>query len=405
MAIRMLGFLSGYLFIYFVVKYFGAETQGRLSLSFSVMILSSLVCRLGIDTHFVKVFALADNINNARGIYFKLLPYLFLVTLLVSAGIFFTADLISVAIFNDPELTPFLKWTAPCVMLFSFVLLHAAIFRGLRMNSLYAFLFNGGRFLFSLIFFFALLWAVDINEPIAAAMAHTAAVLALVLISLAYLRKTVFPVVKESIYRTRHFVKQSLPMLLSASLIVFLGWADSIILGIFKDSAEVGIYSVLIKVAAVVSFAMQATDSILAPKIAAAYATNQIALFKKMIRFTVVVNTVVASGLFLGIFLFKNFILGLFGEEFIPFAWALIILAAGQLVNAILGPVSAMFQMTGYQVYWQNILFIAFVVNVILNLSLVQSYGIYGVATATAVSVVLSKLIGAYYIRKKVWQP
>lgn len=194
-------------------------------------------------------------------------------------------------------------------------------------------------------------------------------------------------------------------MLLSASLIVFLGWADSIILGIFKDSAEVGIYSVLIKVAAVVSFAMQATDSILAPKIAAAYATNQIALFKKMIRFTVVVNTVVALGLFLGIFLFKNFILGLFGEEFIPFAWALIILAAGQLVNAILGPVSAMFQMTGYQVYWQNILFIAFVVNVILNLSLVQSYGIYGVATATAVSVVLSKLIGAYYIRKKVWQP
>lgn len=401
----MLGFLGGYLFIYFVVKYFGAETQGRLSLSFSVMILSSLVCRLGIDTHFVKVFALEDNINNARGIYFKLLPYLFLATLLVSAGIFFTADLISEAIFHDPELTPFLKWTAPCVMLFSFVLLHAAIFRGLRMNSLYAFLFNGGRFLFSLIFFFALLWSVDINEPIAAAMAHTAAVLALVLISLVYLRKTVFPVVKESIYRTRHFVKQSLPMLLSASLIVFLGWADSIILGIFKDSAEVGIYSVLIKVAAVVSFAMQATDSILAPKIAAAYATDQIALFKKMIRFTVVVNTVVALGLFLGILLFKNFILGLFGEEFIPFAWALIILAAGQLVNAILGPVSAMFQMTGYQIYWQNILFIAFVVNVILNLSLVQSYGIYGVATATAVSVVLSKLIGAYYIRKKVWQP
>ncbi|MDC7996792.1 oligosaccharide flippase family protein [Gilvibacter sediminis] len=401
----MLGFLSGYLFIYFVVKYFGPETQGRLSLSFSVMILSSLACRLGIDTHFVKVFALQDNLNNARGIYFKLLPYLMLATLVLSTVIFFAADLISLKVFKDPELTPFLQWTAPCVMLFSFVLLHAAIFRGLRMNSLYAFLFNGGRFLFSLIFFFVLLMAFEPDEAIVAAIAHTGAVLTLVVISLVYLRRTVFPVVKESMYRTKSFVKQSLPMLLSASLIVFLGWADSVILGIFKDSAEVGIYSVLIKVAAVVSFAMQATDSILAPKIATAFGNGEMGLFKRMVRFTVLVNSVVALGLFLGILLFKGFILGLFGDEFIPFAWALIILAAGQLINAILGPVSAMFQMTGHQVYWQNILFIAFIVNVILNLSLVQSHGIYGVATATAVSVVLSKLIGAYYIRKKVWQP
>ena len=64
-----------------------------------------------------------------------------------------------------------------------------------------------------------------------------------------------------------------------------------------------------------------------------------------------------------------------------------------------------MFQMTGHQVYWQNILLAAFVINIILNISLVESYGIYGVATATAVSVVFSKLVGAYYIRQKVWQP
>lgn len=401
----MLGFLSGYLFIYFVVKYFGAETQGRLSLSFSVMILSSLACRLGIDIHFVKVFALKDNLLNARGIYFKLLPYLLLITLALSTLVFFTAGPISEFIFKDPGLTPYLKWTAPCIMLFSFVLLHAAIFRGLRKNSLYAFLFNGGRFLFSLILFFILYLSYDPAQPLITVIAHTSAVLILVLISLYHLRKIVFPIVKESVYRTRHFVKQSLPMLLSASLIVFLGWADSIILGIFKESEDVGIYSVLIKVAAVVSFAMQATDSILAPKIASAYDNKEMGLFKRMIRFTVMINSVVALGLFLGILLFKSFILELFGPEFVPFAWAMIILASGQLINAILGPVSAMFQMTGHQVYWQNILLAAFVINIILNISLVESYGIYGVATATAVSVVFSKLVGAYYIRQKVWQP
>ena len=75
--IRVMGFLAGYVFIFYIVNLYGAETQGRLALSFSFMIIGALFCRLGADTHFVKIFAIENNYDNAKGIYFKILPFVF----------------------------------------------------------------------------------------------------------------------------------------------------------------------------------------------------------------------------------------------------------------------------------------------------------------------------------------
>ena len=145
-------------------------------------------------------------------------------------------------------------------MLFTFILLNAAVFRGLRRNSLYAFLFNGGRFLFSLIVFafLLLLFEKDAIQPI---IAHSAAILILFMISVFYIRKFIFPRTTETEYGTRSFLRGSFPMLLSASMIVFLGWSDTFILGMFRESAEVGVYNVVLKIAAVISFSMIASDS------------------------------------------------------------------------------------------------------------------------------------------------
>ena len=66
LLIRIVGFIAGYIFMYYTVKFFGAETQGRLSISFSFMIFGSLICRLGIDTNFVKIFAIKNNLENAK---------------------------------------------------------------------------------------------------------------------------------------------------------------------------------------------------------------------------------------------------------------------------------------------------------------------------------------------------
>lgn len=402
LLIRVVGFLAGYIFIYYTVKFFGAETQGRLALSFSFMIIGALLCRLGIDINFVKIFAIEGNLEHAKGIYFKIIPYVFGLSAIVSTLVYFFSNTISIYFFNDVKLQSYLEWTAPCIIFYTFILINAAVFRGLRKNTLYSFLFNGGRFLFTLLFFGVLLCSFS-KDPMYAIVAHTLAIFGLFVMSFYYIYKFIFPKVDVTKYGAKDFIKQSLPMLFAGSMIVFLGWSDTIILGIFRDSDVVGIYSVVLKVAAVTSFTFQAIDSILAPKLSAAYHNKDMGLFKKLVKYSTLVNLIVSLVVVCAIVMFKDFILGIFGAEFYQASTALIILCIGQLFNAICGPVGSILQMTGHQKVFQNILFIALIINISFNLLLVKQYGINGVAIATAVSLAFWNITSVVYINRVIF--
>ena len=403
LLIRMLGFLSGYLFIYFTVKLFGAETQGRLSLSFSIMIIGALLSRLGVDINFVKIFAIPNNFNNAKAIYFKTLPILIFIASFLGILVFIFSTTISSFIFNDPELSIFLKWTTPCILFFTLILVNAAVFRGLKKNALYSFLFNGGRFLFSLLIFGGLILLFGKN-PQFTIIAHTLSIAILLVLSIYYIRKYLYPKEKKTNISVKYFILESLPMLFSASMIVFLGWTDTIVLGIYFKSDIVGIYTVILKIATVTSFTFQALDSILAPKLSTAYHNGDLTLFKSLVKKTTYINFVISLVLVAGIIIFRDFILGFFGEEFSLGSMALIILCCGQLFNAICGPVGSILQMTGHQKIFQNILFIAFLINISLNLILIKPYGINGVAFATAFSLAFWNITSVLFIQKKVFK-
>ncbi len=401
--LRILGFLTGYLFVYYTVQLFGAETLGRVQLSFSILMVSSLLCILGSDVNYVKIFAIENNFKNAKGLFIKAYPVFLGGSMFFGITLFVFSNWISEHVFKDPELATFLKWTAPSIVLYTLILINASVFRGIRKNTLYAFLFNGGRFVFTLLFFTALvfLWT---NDPIITIIAHTLALVTLFLISLRYLYKFLFPISKETTYKVGHFIKDSFPMFLSASMIVLLGWSDTIILGIYEESSVVGRYSVALKIAVIVSFSLQAVDSILAPKLSHAFHAKNNKLFKQLIKFSTLVNAIFSLAAILGIILFKEFILSFFGEDFLQVTTALLFLSVGQFFNSIIGPVGSMFQMTGHQKVFQNILIISFIINLTLNLTLVQPYGVNGVAFSTAFSLIFSKLASAYYVRKLIWK-
>jgi len=401
--LRILGFLSGYLFVYYTVYFFGAETLGRAQLSFSILMVASLLCLLGSDVNYVKLFAIENNFDNAKGLFIKAYPIFVGGSMFFGILLFVFSTWISEHIFNDLALTPFLKWTAPSIVLYTLTLVNASVFRGIRKNTLYAFLFNGGRFIFTLIFFTSLifLWTKD---PIVTIMAHTFALLALFLMSLYYLRKYLRPFNRTTTYKVNHFVKDSFPMFLSASMIVLLGWSDTIILGVFEESSVVGRYSVALKIAVVVSFSLQAVDSILAPKLSHAFHENNFTLFKQLIKFSTLVNAIFSTVAIIGIMIFKGFILSFFGEDFLLVSTALVFLCIGQFFNSVIGPVGSIFQMTGHQKVFQNILIISFIINLTLNLVLIQPYGVNGVAFSTAFSLVFSKVISAFYVNKLIWK-
>ena len=91
-------------------------------------------------------------------------------------------------------------------------------------------------------------------------------------------------------------------------------------------------------------------------------------------------------------FMFPDFLLGLFGEEFKVGVTAFIFLSCGRLISSFSGSVGNILQMTGNQNIYAIILLIGAILNVVLNLILIPLYGINGAAIASMSSLIVWNL-------------
>ena len=89
------------------------------------------------------------------------------------------------------------------------------------------------------------------------------------------------------------------------------------------------------------------------------------------------------------------------GSEFINAKYVLLILLIGKLVDSISGSVGVILQMTGHQKVFQNIVFIALILNILLNLLLIPIYGIEGAAISSTCSIIFWNISSVMYVRRK----
>jgi O-antigen/teichoic acid export membrane protein len=93
--------------------------------------------------------------------------------------------------------------------------------------------------------------------------------------------------------------------------------------------------------------------------------------------------------------------MGLFGPDFRVGSSALVILAAGQFVNAAVGSVGYLLVMTEYHKIVLNITVLSAFLNIALNGILIPRLGILGAALATATSIITFNILSMLAVRKK----
>ena len=184
------------------------------------------------------------------------------------------------------------------------------------------------------------------------------------------------------------------PLALISGLQLLNSSADILLLGLLRSDAEVGIYRVAVQLANLVIFGLGAINMVLHPHIAALHSEGKREELQRLTVLSARVIFVLALPPVL-IFLFFGgwLITTIFGESYAPASMALGILAVGQLVNAGMGSVGALLNMTGHERDTARGMFAAFAVNIVLNLLLIPQFGIEGAATATAVAFVLWNVI------------
>ncbi|QGT79280.1 oligosaccharide flippase family protein [Guyparkeria halophila] len=189
------------------------------------------------------------------------------------------------------------------------------------------------------------------------------------------------------VYRSRVWLGAAFPLLLTQGFEQINRYADVLMLGVLAATEDVGVYRVAAQGALLVSLALFALTMVVGPFAARIHAEGDIARLQTLARRTAQGALGVAVPATLLFALVGEWLLvTLFGDEFAPAYWPLLILALGQLVNTGFGPVGILLNMTGFERDVTRAVAVAAGLNVLLNLLLIPSFGVIGAAVATSAS-------------------
>lgn len=163
-------------------------------------------------------------------------------------------------------------------------------------------------------------------------------------------------------------------------------WADTILIGAMRSSAEVGVYNVATRLVTLATFVMPAINSALGPRIADLCHRGMHDSLHS--AYTAATSWIVRLSLpaFIVLLAFPGELLRLFGDGFAAGATVTAILAAGKLVDAATGPCGLMLNMSGRPLWSMIDNLAVLLLNVALNLWLIPSHGIAGAAIAWSVA-------------------
>ena len=403
--LRFGGLMSGYLLTLIIANLFGADGLGDYVLSITVLRLFTLLSKLGLDTTSIKFIASFASQNKWTSIFKFRNKVVFI---LIFSSIFFSflmytlsqpiADLINAQV-------KYIKLNSFFILPMSFFMLHYQSLRGLKRIAEFSFFYRMSQSLFTVVSVLIIYYFIQDNEvPIYAYLVSLLLVSVLAFLSFRYnLNKKSYG--KESaemqILKYSQILKISIPLMFAQSVQFIMAWTDKLMLGSMTTIVDVGVYHTAFKLSMFAAVALMSVNSIASPKFAEMFAKKDFLGLKKVVHQSTKMIFWSSFPLVIVFFMFPDFLLGLFGEEFKVGVTAFIFLSCGRLISSFSGSVGNILQMTGNQNIYAIILLIGAILNVVLNLILIPLYGINGAAIASMSSLIVWNLSMVLVVKQK----
>jgi O-antigen/teichoic acid export membrane protein len=403
-VIRVIGFIIGYVFVILISRLYGPKIVGAYTLCSTVLIIFSVVGRLGFDSSIVRFFAqnvIHNKWNVVHEIYIKILKIVIPWGLFLSVILFFSSSLLADQIFHKPHLTPYFKLISIGVLPMTLRFINSESYRGFKMMKQYAYSQNVSYFLYASVLLTAI--SVFYKNNFLPNLCFVASLAILSVSSTVLILKKIknhSKTISKSI-NVREMLRISSPMMLSTSLMLISGWINTLMLGIYGTESDVGLYSVIFKIGTFSSIVLNAVNSIAAPKFAEMHALNDHRGLAKVAIQTSKINFWASLPVLAGTIIFREYILRIFGNEFVVGADVLLFTMVGQLVNVFSGSVGTFLNMTGHQNVQRTIVLIATIINIISCMIFIPKYGLMGSAICGMIFMCTWNIISLLYIKIK----
>ena len=188
----------------------------------------------------------------------------------------------------------------------------------------------------------------------------------------------------------KDWIKKSLLLAGGPALIVVNAYTDILMLGVFLEPKDIGIYKVAAQVAIFAGVGYTALNFIAAQKISLLKEQGEKKVLQKYVTLLsrLAVLTVIPAPLIL-YFFGAPLIHFVFGSEFSAALAPMIILAMLQLISASFGMCNMMLVMHGYEKLIIRYTAICLIFNIVLCILLIPDYGIVGAAFSNLIATTL----------------
>lgn len=389
-----------------VARIYGAEVLGILAVINSFILLTSVFTVFGTNTAILRLIPehiTRYSVASAYNVYRKTQYFVAGLAVMIGILMFFSSNILAVRIFAKPELAFFFAM-ASCFIIFSSLIdLNTQAVRGLRLIRTFAFMQILPTITTLLVLVLLTVSHDNKYNPIYAQFAawSITAAAGVWIMNVAF-RKRILRGVSVHPVPLRNVISMSLPMLMTSAFVFVIGETGTIMVGIYRAASEVGYYSAAVKLAMLTTFVLQAINSMAAPKFSELYHQNKMdELFHIAKKSTKMIFWVTTPILLCLVILGKPILTLLFGVKFLAAFEPLVFLAIGQFINAISGSTGIFMNMTGNHKAFRNIVAVAAVINIILNLMLIPRYGITGAAIAGMVSLGFWNIFTLLFIKSR----
>lgn len=375
------------------------SAYGAIALGVTVMGITSTLVVLGLANGVGRYLPRYDDPGARRGLLVSAYQLVVPTALAAGAVVAVFAPEIARIGFSDPSVTPIIRIFGLAIPLAAFINLTIGSARGLkstapkvvirnlilplsRLAAVVVVLYLGQEAI-------GVAWAYLLSYAIAGSLAIYYVVRHTPLLSLD----------TPAIGKYRELLSFSLPLLVSAMMVHVFGQLDTLMMGYFVSTSDVGVYNVVYPLGELLTLSLATFRFVYMPIVSELDAESNYEEMKRVFQVITKWIAMMSLPVFLVIGLFPRIIINMtFGAKYNAGAIALSILAVGFFIHTVAGLNSETLTAMGRTrtIMWDNVA--VAVLNVVLNLLLIPRYSFLGAAIATTSSYIALNLLYSYQL-------
>ena len=404
---KVIGLVGGFILTLLITNYFGLKTLGVYTTVFTLISLSTLLGKFGLDILAIKLMAEKDSTNMRQLIYKKLFIQVFLISIIVSLIFYFSSTFIVGELLGKDEIIYVTKISSISIIPFSLFYLNIETLRGCGKITIYSFMYSSIIVVLNVLIIvaFIIFSQIEFNSELVVYILLISIFFSFI-ISLVLVINVLYKGDFLFLFRNKNnfdfsLLKISAPLLFSGVLYMLMSRMDILMLNRFSDLQTVGSYNIILKFSSLLPIGVLATNAMVGPKYSKYFFDKKFNEMENLALNSTRIIFLVGLCVFIVLFIFRTRLISIFDIDYNNVKTTYFIAISLSFIYAITGAVGLILQMTGKQNIQMYISFLALIINIILNVVLIPIYGLSGAIFSTYLSLILLNITLSIIVKKE----